>query len=157
MGCTVQRRPALNSSSIFFDLHWNMSFAFIEINEFFYFLSVGTESFGDYSCRASNQLGSSSSTARVSGLALPADWRTEDSHSPWEDKFFLEWTTFSKSPVESFTLEYRYSRSTQGLHNSKYTLSCTCTVVGPNGTLDEAKLVTLTQEWTHFIFNKCPI
>lgn len=73
-------------------------------------LNVGSESFGDYSCRASNQLGSSSSTARVSGLALPAVWRTEDSHSPWEDKFFLEWTSLSKSPVESFTLEYRAER-----------------------------------------------
>ena len=38
---------------------------------------------------------------------MPAEWKTEDSHSPWEDKFFLEWSTLSKSPVESFTLEYR--------------------------------------------------
>ncbi len=55
----------------------------------------------------------------MSGLALPADWRTEDSHSPWEDKFFLEWTTFSKSPVESFTLEYRYTAGVQDCINQR--------------------------------------
>jgi hypothetical protein len=38
---------------------------------------------------------------------LPAEWKTEESHSPWEDKFFLEWSALSKSPVEAFTLEYR--------------------------------------------------
>jgi hypothetical protein len=33
----------------------------------------------------------------------------------------------------------------------------TCTVVGLNGTLVEAKMFTITPESTHFIFNKCPI
>ncbi len=33
----------------------------------------------------------------------------------------------------------------------------TCTVVGLNGTLVEAKMFTLTLECTHFFFNKCPI
>ncbi len=32
----------------------------------------------------------------------------------------------------------------------------TCTVVGVNWTLDEAKMFTFTLESTHFIFNKCP-
>jgi hypothetical protein len=33
----------------------------------------------------------------------------------------------------------------------------TCTVVGVNGALVEAKMCTFTLECTHFIFNKCPI
>ncbi len=33
----------------------------------------------------------------------------------------------------------------------------TCTVVSANGTLVEAKMCTFTLEFTHFIFNKCPI
>ncbi len=33
----------------------------------------------------------------------------------------------------------------------------TCTVVGLNWTLVEAKMFTFTPESTHFIFNKCPI
>ncbi len=33
----------------------------------------------------------------------------------------------------------------------------TCTVVNVNGTLVEAKMWTFTLEFTHFIFNKCPI
>ncbi len=33
----------------------------------------------------------------------------------------------------------------------------TCTVVSVNGTLVEAKLCTFTLEYTHFIFNMCPI
>ena len=41
----------------------------------------------------------------LSGLAMPAEWKTEDSHSPWEDKFFLEWSTLSKSPVELVLLQ----------------------------------------------------
>ncbi len=32
----------------------------------------------------------------------------------------------------------------------------TCTVLGVNWTLDEAKRFTFTLESTHFIFNKCP-
>jgi hypothetical protein len=33
----------------------------------------------------------------------------------------------------------------------------TCTVMGLNGTLVEAKMFTFTLECTHFIFSKCPI
>ncbi len=33
----------------------------------------------------------------------------------------------------------------------------TCTVVGLNRTLIEAKMFTFTLEFRHFIFNKCPI
>jgi hypothetical protein len=33
----------------------------------------------------------------------------------------------------------------------------TCTIVGLNGTLVEAKMLTFTLECMHFIFIKCPI
>ncbi len=52
------------------------------------------------------------------------------------------------------TVAYRYTVIRFLLVSAKFG---TCTVVSVNGTLVEAKMCTFTLEYTHFIFNKCPI
>jgi len=72
-------------------------------------LKMSREFFGEYSCTAKNQMGSSSAAVKVSGLAHTAVFQ-DNTLSPWLDKFFLEWSSESKSPVETFTVEYRAER-----------------------------------------------
>jgi len=69
-------------------------------------LEVSRDYFGDYSCTAENQIGTNSATVKVSGLAHTAVFE-DKTVSPWLDKFFLEWSAISLSPVESFSVEYR--------------------------------------------------
>ncbi|XP_023346513.1 neural cell adhesion molecule 1 [Eurytemora carolleeae] len=72
-------------------------------------LKMGSELFGDYTCTARNQIGEKTGTIQVSGLAHPAVFQ-DTTLSPWLDKFFLEWSVLSRSPVHSFTLEFRAER-----------------------------------------------
>jgi len=68
------------------------------------------EFFGEYTCSAENPMGKNSANLLVSGLAHPAVFHGDNSLSPWLDRAFLEWSVVSKSPVQSFSLEYRADR-----------------------------------------------
>lgn len=61
--------------------------------------------FGDYACRASNDIGSSGDkSVKVSGHAMPPTFKSSPSGSE-ETKFLIEWTSFSFSPITEFKLE----------------------------------------------------
>jgi len=61
--------------------------------------------FGEYSCRASNEIGSSGDkSVKLSGHAMPATFKSSQSGSE-ESKFLIEWTSFSFSQITDFKLE----------------------------------------------------
>jgi len=69
------------------------------------FRQIERSDFGEYTCRASNEIGSSGDkSVKLSGHAMPATFKSAQSGSE-ETKFLIEWTSFSFSPITEFKLE----------------------------------------------------
>merc|ERR1711976_427618 len=64
------------------------------------------ESFGQYTCRATNQYGESSKTTEISGKAEPAIIKSDQKGTEY-NRFHLEWTAISFSPITTFKIEYK--------------------------------------------------
>jgi len=67
---------------------------------------TGRDSFGEYTCRASNTYGTSQKTTEVSGKAKPAVIKS-DSKGSEGSRFHLEWTADSFSPINKFKVEFK--------------------------------------------------
>ncbi len=81
---------------------------------------------------------------------MPNDWRVELSKQIWKYKF-----TNGEGEEEGHKLSWKIDPL---LSVSRQVIAtfCTCIVVGLNGRLVEAKMITFTLECTHFILKKSP-
>jgi len=70
-------------------------------------MAVNSSSTGEYTCTATNSVGSDSRTAVVSGEADPVTILTQSGDAEEEDKFTLDWVVASRSPVTSWVLGLR--------------------------------------------------
>jgi len=68
---------------------------------------VNTSSVGEYTCTATNSVGSGSGTALVTGEAEPVTITNESSESEHEDRFSLTWEVTSRSAVDRWVLGLR--------------------------------------------------
>lgn len=64
------------------------------------------EAFGQYTCRAQNQYGESQKTTEVSGKAAPANMLSDPKGTEY-NRFHLEWTAESFSPITKFKVEFK--------------------------------------------------
>lgn len=67
---------------------------------------VDDSKFGKYSCKAQNQYGEDQKTTEVSGKAEPAIIKSDPKGVEY-DRFPLEWTAKSLSPISGFRVEYK--------------------------------------------------
>jgi len=67
---------------------------------------VERSDFGSYSCQASSSSGSTQQDIQISGMAGPAEFKSEPAGSQ-ADSYLLEWTVVSYTPVTAFKVEIR--------------------------------------------------
>jgi len=67
---------------------------------------VDSSKFGKYTCRAENGLGEDQKTTEVSGKAESAQIKSDPKGGEY-DRFTLDWTARSVSPITTFKIEYK--------------------------------------------------
>jgi neuronal growth regulator 1 len=67
---------------------------------------VRSQDFGNFSCVAKNQLGSSAKTVTLSGLPRAPQIRST-TLSQWRDKYNISWSVDSYAPIEEYKLFYK--------------------------------------------------
>merc|ERR1712203_1225327 len=67
---------------------------------------VDSSKFGKYTCRAENGLGEDQKTTEVSGKAESAKIKSDPKGGEY-DRFTLDWTARSVSPITTFKIEYK--------------------------------------------------
>jgi neuronal growth regulator 1 len=67
---------------------------------------VRSQDFGNFSCVAKNQLGSSIKTVTLSGLPRTPAIRST-TLSQWRDKYNISWSVDSYAPIEEYKLFYK--------------------------------------------------
>lgn len=68
--------------------------------------NVKASDFGNYTCKATNPLGTDRGTVQLTGRPHPIVFQSP-SISQWRDKYNISWTVKSLAPIEEYKLYYK--------------------------------------------------